>query len=909
MTAENRLRLPYWWRVSWPFLWFLVLTILWTWPLAMEMTTVLPGSGADPLLQTWILAWDGHALLHHPASVWDAPIFFPYPRTLTYNDHHLLWAVVMLPVLAFGQPVAAYNALLLLSFTLSGWAVFLLSRDILAEHTEAPAATIGALLAGGLFAFSTYRMAHLAHLNLLHTAWLPLALYWLRQMAVRSGGAFWRAAALTGVFAGVQAATAIYYAPMVALAVGVAAFVWLWPVRWRSPLARRAVGRSIGGLALAGAVAALIALPLLLPYMTVYAYLGIVRSLGELVRWSAPLTAYLSVPAGNVLYGAGVTPVQPGSEQELLLFPGALSVVLAGIGGWRWWRVARRDGLALLLIGAVGVVLSLGVALRVRGDEAGVVAALPYGWLYERVPGFNALRVPARWWMLGSLAVAVLAGMGAAWLWRGWGRWLVPVVGALALLEHLVWPIPRIELPAPPPVYQWLAQSSPSAHRVVLELPIDAKLRSERITWRQFFQISHWRSLPIGYSGLFPNGSLELARRVQLLPDNDTVRYLATLGIDTLIIHRNDFSDPTKAAHLITWADQTPLLERTAAIGEAVVYTLKSQPVMPEDIAGATVYLSANERIPGLVVLGLARRWREAGAVLYGSARIRYYPAWETPQPGQVFDYVMLARSEDPSSFGVGEREARWQGEGIVLYEVPDILLTSFTPGVPDIGQFHPRHPATLTVRLRGDSVEVGRSRIVLPTVVESATLLLDVASLTEQEVQVGETKQRLAAGGQTLTVPISRDQPVTISGDAATFSIVRVQLWRGTPALDAVGGVALTVESTFAGSRLQITAQYSGNTPLLLEIHGAEAGTERPVMLARGTLPVSAAGAVDVTIDARQPQAAWLSPSRAAVDGRYIAYVKLSPDTDGLPIAQFQVRNGELVAAQAVPLPLTILR
>lgn len=66
--------------------------------------------------------------------------------------------------------------------------------------------------------------------------------------------------------------------------------------------------------------------------------------------------------------------------------------------------------------------------------------------------------------------------------------------------------------------------------------------------------------------------------------------------------------------------------------------------------------------------------------------------------------------------------------------------------------------------------------------------------------------------------------------------------------------------------------------------------------MLARGTLPVFAVGAVDVTFDARQPQAAWLSQSRAAVDGRYIAYVKLSPDTDGIPIAQVQVRNSEVV-------------
>ncbi|MCS6889094.1 MAG: hypothetical protein NZQ09_12875, partial [Chloroflexus sp.] len=903
MTVKNRPRLPYWWRASWPLLWFLALTILWTWPLAAQMTTTLPGGGADPLLQTWILAWDAHALLSNPARVWDAPIFYPYPTTLAYSDHHLVLALLTLPILALGQPVAAYNLLVMLSFVLSGWAVFLLTRALLADHVDEAAATIGALLAGSLFAFSTYRMAHLGHLQMLQTGWLPLALYWLRQMAARSGGAFWRAAVLTGVFAGVQAATAVYYAPMAAVALGVAGIGWLWPRHWRGPAARDTIGRRVGGLALAGVVMVAIILPLLLPYIEVYRYLGVTRTMVELDKWSAPLQAYQAVPSGNLLQRiTGLTIVVPEGSEELNLFPGFFAVGMACLG--LFWlcrqRLWREVAITVALL-AIGFIFSLGIVLRLTFDGEAVVAPLPYQWLYEHVPGFNALRVPARWWMIGNLALAMLAGLGAAWLWRGWGRWWLPLVGVLAVLEHLVWPIPRIDLPTPPPVYQWLAQSSLSEHRVVLELPIDAKLRSGRIPWRQFFQIYHWRALPTGYSGLFPHGSLELARRVQLLPDDDTVRYLAVLGVDTIIIHRNDFSDPAKATDLIAWADQTPLLERRAAVGDAVVYAVLPQPVVPDDIASAAVYLSANERIPGLVALALSRRWHEAGAVIYGPVRLRYYPAWATPQSGQAFDYVALARYEDPRPFGVSPDEMVWQGEGVVLYSVPDSLLASLALGVPDRGQFHPRHPTMVTVTLRGDKMDIGRDRIVLPEVVEQATLLVDVASLVAQEVQVGEARQQLAAGGQTLVIPIRRDQPVTISGDAATFSIVRAQLWRGTPALDPVGVVAVTVESAFAGSRLNIVAQISSSNELLLDIQGAEAGTERPLTLARGVLPITAEGVVNVSIDLLQPQAAWLSQSRTAVDGRYIAYVKISPDTDGIPIAQFQIRNGAIVAAQPV--------
>jgi len=195
---------------------------------------------------------------------------------------------------------------------------------------------------------------------------------------------------------------------------------------------------------------------------------------------------------------------------------------------------------------------------------------------------------------------------------------------------------------------------------------------------------------------------------------------------------------------------------------------------------------------------------------------------------------------------------------------------------------------------------------------VEAATLLLDVASLTEQEVQVGEMKQRLAAGGQTLTVPISRDQPVTISGDAATFSIVRVQLWRGTPALDAVGGVALTVESAFAGSQLQLLARLSRATEVTLEIYGSTPWYEKPVHLLTGKLTTTdSTEPSTLTVDLIQPSAPWLEYAAPAVDGRYIAYLRIAgqASTDGLPVAQFTVRNGQVVDAQPLPTPLTIVR
>ncbi|WP_298816423.1 hypothetical protein [Chloroflexus sp.] len=912
MRINLRQTMQRWWLVGWPLFWFFALTVFWTWPLVFNLTTVVPGHGVDPLFQMWTLAWDAHALLNHPTRVWDAPIFFPYATTLAYSDHHLPLALLMLPILACGQVVLAYNLLVMLSFALSGWSVFLLTRNLLIEDTGKSAATLGALLAGSLFAFSTYRMAHIGHLQMLQMAWLPLALFWLRQMSARSGGAFWRAALLTGLFAGLQAITAIYYAPMAALALGLAAVIWLWPKRIRSVAGWRELRRYLAGLALAGGLAATITLPLLWPYMHVYRYIGVIRSIIELDKWSAPLEAYRAVPVDNLWHRiSGELVVASGGSGELKLFPGLIAAVIALVGAH--WLIRQRMWRTALVFGAMvatGFVFSLGVGLRLAFDGELIASPLPYVWLYEHVPGFNSLRVPARWWMMGSLALAVLAGIGAAVWWQRWRawRWLWPAIATIALLEHLVWPMPQITIPSPPPVYQWLAQTDSLQHRVALELPVDAKLRSDQIAWRQFFQIYHWRSLVTGYSGIFPHGSLELARQLQRLPDDGTLSLIAKLGIDTLIIHQDNFSDPAEVQRLVAWADQNVLLERKAKIGEAVVYAIKPVLTLPSNISGATLYLSANSRIPGMLALSFARRWQEAGGIVYGPQRPSFYPALAEPQAGQVFDYVALAINEDPLPFGADPTAVIWQDSRLAIYKVANSLIATFEPGVPEPGQYHPRHPATLTVVILGDSIVIDRARFALPEWLEQATLALDVASLEEQDIRINGELHRVSAGGQRLVMTIRRDQPVTIDGDPAIFSIARLQLWRDTPNQMHATGVAICIDSALSGAQLSIAGRISGADQIILEILGAEAGTERPVSLVRGTIAVANGGSVNAIIDLLQPEAEWLEQVNDAVDGRYIAYVKPLAAADGIPIAQFQVRNGQIVAAQALPIPLTVL-
>ena len=917
-----------------PLLAYLLLTVGFTWPMAAHATTAL-GGGLDPMLQIWVIAWNAHAFTTNPLTVWHAPIFFPYPDTLAYSDHHLLLAVVALPLIAVGGPVLAYNLLVLTSYALTGWAVYLLASDVLAGVRDTWARTIGAFAAGAVFAFGTYRATHVVHLQLLQTAWLPLALLFLRRWlrASEEGGGRWRDAALFGLFTGIQCITALYYAYFAALAIGLCVAIWLWgTVRHQL---QPGFWQRIGGLAVGGGLATLTTTPLILPYMRIYEYLGVIRSPRELDNWSAPLQAYLAVTPTNWLYG-GRGGWFTASGGEFALFPGFVTIGLAGSGVLLavWSRTGDRkttpegipraqDIAFLVLLGISAFILSLGVGIRLERGGDMLPVPLPYPLLYERVPGFGALRVPARWAMLTHLALALLAGIALVRI-RGWllatlnrrlALMIPALIGTIALFEHASFPLPLATIPATPPVYSWLGDQR-DIH-AILELPVGSTPRGaelERITFRQFHQMRHWKPLATGYSGIIPFGTTDLLRRVQRLPDDDTLRYLALVGIDTLVIHRNEY-DPEKLTRLLAWAETTPLLQRRVEIGDALVYTITSQAAAPSpEMAGASVFVSADERAPGMLALGLIRRWEAEGSTLYGSGRTRYYPAMRSPRPGQVFDYGLLAEDEDPNVAGFDARGVRWRSNGLALYARDPHLIAALDLAQPIAGQFHPAYPSTLTVTIEADRIRVADTLIPLKTMLTGVHIELDIASLSAQDLVIGDATHVISPGAVTVAAPVMLNRSVSIIGTPGATAIQRIRILSAprAPAPPPEGALALSADSRFDGSQLLVTLRIGGAGALTVDVRGAAARDDKPVHLLEGMLPIpSGSGELTFSVDLLSPNEPWVTHRGEAVDGRYIVYVKSAarPGMPGVPIATFSIRNGAISDPRPAPLPLREVR
>lgn len=484
---------------------FVGLTLMMTWPQATHMSSYVYDAD-DPLLSIWRISWIAHILPWHPAEIFNGNIFYPEPRTLAYTDSVLLQGLLGAPFIWAGvSKVAVYNALLLASIALSGWAMWRYALHLTGD-------TIAALLAGIIFAFVPYRFDHFHHLELQATVFLPLTLlYFDRALESRSPRDAWLTmACFTG-----QIYTCIYYSIFLATALLFIAAYRLMQV----PTAERI--RFVRVMAAPALVSAAVAAPYAAAYMLNRSSLGD-RLDRDVYLYSATLRNYLATSEFNVLYGRWS---QPFGQPERLLFPGITAMALAAAGLMRMDRA--RVTLAIAAI--IGFVLSLGLNSPV------------YEWLRLVFTPYRGLRAPARASILLFLAIAVLAAFGYARLVRGRTPAMRAAMAALlacALIgEYFTLMGAWLTVPRQPAeVYRWLAGQPRS---VVVEVPFARADRLHAIAdgLYMFSSTYHWQPIVNGYSGFFPKSFYEMSLYMRTFPDEESIAYLRKRGVEVIVVH------------------------------------------------------------------------------------------------------------------------------------------------------------------------------------------------------------------------------------------------------------------------------------------------------------------------------------------------------------------------------------
>ena len=157
---------------------YLIVTLAFTWPLALNFTRAIPGDGFDGWQNYWNLWWMKVALLEkHTWPFFTDLLYHPTGVGLLFHTLNPFNGLLSLPVqVAFGL-FAAYNAVVLFSFTLAGLGAYLLARQMLGPQSS----RLAAFAAGAIFTFAPVHIAHLlGHMQVISLEWLPFfALYLL----------------------------------------------------------------------------------------------------------------------------------------------------------------------------------------------------------------------------------------------------------------------------------------------------------------------------------------------------------------------------------------------------------------------------------------------------------------------------------------------------------------------------------------------------------------------------------------------------------------------------------------------------------------------------------------------------------------------------------------------------------
>jgi hypothetical protein len=494
----------------------LLLAVLHTWPLATDPGTLSRNDNGDAELNEWAMAWVAHQLPRAPLQLFDANIFYPERDTLAYSEPLIVPALMGAPLYWAGlSPVFVFNIVLMLGFALTAYAGYAVVREWTGDR-------IAALAAGSAFAFNSHTLTRIAHIQGIHAWGLPLALLAADRLVVH---ARWRDAGWLALWMAAMAYTSGYLVVFGAILVGVVVLAraadWL-------PRALPVIAR----FAFATALAALMIVPVYLPYRRLEQTMGMKRSLDTVAEFSATPLGYLA--SGSRIHFETWSQAFARNPVDFF-FPGAVVIALslAAIAwSWRGGGLSRRRAVMLVVLAVTGFVLSLGVQTPI------------YSWLYYAFPPMQGLRAAARFGNLFLLAVACLAGIGVAALRARLSPGRAAVVAAVLVvlinLEALRAPLYYTRFEGVPGIYSLLATEPDPV--VLVEVPFwPASAVFENGGYLVNATV-HWRPLMNGYSGYVPASYRENAKTFWFFPREHAIEAMRRAGVTHVMIHPEHFA-------------------------------------------------------------------------------------------------------------------------------------------------------------------------------------------------------------------------------------------------------------------------------------------------------------------------------------------------------------------------------
>jgi hypothetical protein len=295
--------------------------------------------------------------------------------------------------------------------------------------------------------------------------------------------------------------------------------------------------------------------PFLLPYWHAFHDQGMARSELDVIGFAASWKDYLTTP-GRIHYALWGQYFFDATA----LFPGVLGVLLtvSAIVSGRAWRDRRAR--MCLAFGVAGIALSFGG--RLPG----------YILLFRLVPLLRGVRAVSRYGYLGIVAVAMLAGFGAADLLKRMTSASMRSAAAacaiaIAAIEPFCAPIWFARYTGISPIYSRL-RDVPDA--VVAELPFYSTTASFRHAPYMLNSTAHWKPMLNGYSGFEPPSFEIHYAELEGFPDPPSIAALRRAGVTHIFVHENQVGGRAVVA-----LEASGAVRRLASDGDIILYQLE----------------------------------------------------------------------------------------------------------------------------------------------------------------------------------------------------------------------------------------------------------------------------------------------------------------------------------------------
>jgi hypothetical protein len=617
---------------------YLVLSAWYTSPLLELSHSHVAHDRYDPVLNASILWWNATTI---PFSTewWNPPYFYPSHGVSAFTENLVGVSLFASPVYWLTRnPLTAYNVALYLTWPLSAFATYLLVLFLTSRQDAA-------FLAGLAYGFAPYRAAEMAHIQTVSSYWLPVILLGLHGFLDRRRGVWlllfgvsWLMQSLANgyfmLFAAVLIALWILYfcstrdswrAVPAIVATWILASLPLVPVLWKYRAVHEHFGlrRSMGDAITFSAsshgwfeVSNVVwlwsrflreSLDNLFPGVTALSLvlLGVV-----VVTWRArpnqPISQrrkalILSLAAAAaasllvILVTLAVGPwhaALPGLELQIVeldtaigvLFWSGVPLVLLTV---RTREALGRRSLLVFYVAATVLMAVLCSGPVMKVGDAVVLEPMPYRWLMH-LPGFSELRAPRRFWMLGTLCLAVCAGLAFVRLVHVRRPFRQLACGAIAiglLLDGWMRAMPMAEAPQLLPRVERRDYSQP-----ILEVPLGPEWDAAAT----FRSIWHRRRVVNGVSGYEPPHYTPLQAGLNAR-DPEILRALASLGAFDVVLNDEEDRDGAWARYV----GGAPGVERVGGAGVHTVYRIPeaawTEPVLGEPLPVAGVRVSAQD--------------------------------------------------------------------------------------------------------------------------------------------------------------------------------------------------------------------------------------------------------------------------------------------------------------------------